>query len=104
MKIDSRGGTGLSPTRARARPSRFFEVFRVPEPEVFESGLARLGPSPREKPAGTRGYPKVIFYKALYVTKCFAAKKKSRNLTPNLVCTLLGDRTIHHGLSFKARC
>ena len=64
-QVFNKGGTGLSPTRARARPSSFFEVFRVPEPEVFETGQARLGPSPRVKPAGTRGYPKVMFYKTL---------------------------------------
>ena len=33
----------------------------------------------------------------------FHAKKNSKNLTPNLVCTLLGDCTSQHGLSFKAR-
>ena len=75
VQLFIRGGTGLSPTRARARPRRFFVVFRVPEPEVFETGQARLGPSPRVKPAGTRGYPKVMFYKTLYVTKCFMRKK-----------------------------
>ena len=96
---------GLSPTRARARPSRFFEVFRVPEPEVFESGLARLGPSPREKPAGTRGYPKVMFYKGSLRYEMFRFEKKfeKSNPKPCNVCTLLGDRTSHHGLSFKAR-
>ena len=48
----------------------------MPEPEVFESGLARLGPSPREKPAGTRGYPKVMFYKGSLRYEMFRFKKK----------------------------
>lgn len=54
----TRGGSGLSPTRARARPSRFFDVFRVPEPEVFESGLGPTWPEPERK---ARGYPKLTF-------------------------------------------
>ena len=41
----TRGGTGLGPSPTRSRPSRFFELLRVFEPEVFESGL---GPTWRE--------------------------------------------------------
>ena len=58
-----RGGSGLGPSPSPPEPDRFFELFGVFEPEVFGSGLARLGPSPILKPAGTRGYPKVTFYR-----------------------------------------
>ena len=59
-----RGGSGLSPTRARARPSRFFDVFRVPEPEVFESGLGPTWPEPERK---ARGYPKITFLQSRFL-------------------------------------
>ena len=62
--MDIRGGSGLSPTRARARPSRFFDVFRVPEPEVFESGLGPTWPEPERK---ARGYPKITFLQSRFL-------------------------------------
>ena len=69
LNVFNRGGSGLSPTRARARPSRFFDVFRVPEPEVFESGLGPTWPEPERK---ARGYPRGredhIFTKPIFAT------------------------------------
>ena len=60
MYLSNRGGTGLGPSPTRSRPSRFFELLRVFEPEGFESGLGptwpeSVKPEP-EKKSGTCDY------------------------------------------------
>ena len=72
--MSSSGGSGFGPSLSPPEP--FFKDFRVPEPEVFESGQARARPEPEGKARGC-GYPKAMFYKAHYVPKCYAAKKIS---------------------------
>ena len=52
--MSSSGGSGFGPKPSPPEP--FFKDFRVPEPEVFESGQARARPEPEGK---ARGYPRV---------------------------------------------
>jgi len=60
----TRGGTSFYPSSTRARPSRFFRAFWVFELDILKSSLGSTWPELDRKPAGTRGYPKVMFYKA----------------------------------------
>ena len=52
--MNASGGSGFGPSPSPPEP--FYKDFRVPEPEVFESGQARARPEPEEK---ARGYPRV---------------------------------------------